>query len=221
CKKYVPHDSAHRQALFQNFVREVKLLHQVHHENIVRVFNHYLYPDSYAGYILMEFVDGKEIDEFVAARPEVLNDIFLQAVRGFSHLERSGILHRDIRPANLMVRTDGVLKIIDLGFGKHIQSSLDFDKSITLNWWCEVPEEFEKSKYDFRTEVYFVGKLFEKLILDNEIEHFKYHDLLRAMCAHATSERLTSFSEIEKNLDRDLFISIDFSYNELETYRSF
>ncbi len=221
CKKYVPYDSAHRQELFVNFVREIKLLHQVHHENVVRVFNYYLYPDSFAGYILMEFVDGREIDDFVAARPETLNEIFLQAIRGFSHLERSGILHRDIRPGNLMVRTDGVLKIIDLGFGKRIESSLDFDKSITLNWCCEVPEEFGKSTYDFGTEVYFVGKLFEKLIRDNEIEHFKYHQLLRSMCSHGTGQRPASFSDIEKNLDKDLFISIDFSEEELGTYRSF
>lgn len=128
CKKYVPYASSRRQELFQNFVREIKLLHQVHHENVVRVFNHYLYPEQFAGYILMEFVDGTEIDEFAAARPELLNETFLQAVRGFGHLERCGILHRDIRPGNLMVRTDGILKIIDLGFGKRVETSGDFDK---------------------------------------------------------------------------------------------
>lgn len=102
-----------------------------------------------------------------------------------------------------------------------METSGDFDKSITLNWWCEVPEEFGLSKYDFRTEVYFVGKLFEKLIQDNSIEHFKYHDLLRVMCARAPGERIASFSEIEKTVDKDLFQSIEFSQEDLRTYRSF
>ena len=46
CKKYVPYAEKERRALFDNFVREVKLLHQVQHPNVVRIFNHYLYPFS-------------------------------------------------------------------------------------------------------------------------------------------------------------------------------
>jgi serine/threonine-protein kinase len=56
--------------LFNNFVREVKLLHQVHHDNVVRFFNHYLYPEALAGYILMEFIDGPDIEEYINAHPE-------------------------------------------------------------------------------------------------------------------------------------------------------
>jgi len=116
CKKYVPYSEAERQPLFRNFVREIKLLHKVHHQNVVRVFNHYLYSDQFTGYILMEFVDGAEVDDYLAKKPEQTNEVFLQAVTGFSYLERIGILHRDIRPGNLMVTEDGVLKIIDCGF---------------------------------------------------------------------------------------------------------
>src|SRR5262245_37146304 len=79
------------------------------------------------------------------------------------YVQRAGILHRDIRMQNFMVRKDGRLKIIDLGFGKRAETSADFDKSISLNWWCQTPDEFQESRYDFTTEVYFVGKLFERL----------------------------------------------------------
>lgn len=65
CKKYVPYSESHRQELFANFVREIKLLHKVHHQNVVRVFNYYLYPEQMTGFILMEFVDGTEVDEFL------------------------------------------------------------------------------------------------------------------------------------------------------------
>jgi eukaryotic-like serine/threonine-protein kinase len=46
-----------------------------------------------------------------------------------------------------MVDEIGVLKIIDFGFGKQITESKDFDKSISLNWWCELPLEFEVQRY--------------------------------------------------------------------------
>src|SRR5687768_13144746 len=62
CKKYQPYSERFRAELFENFKREIKLLHRLHHKNVVRVFNHYLYPDVFTGYILMEFVDGCEID---------------------------------------------------------------------------------------------------------------------------------------------------------------
>ncbi|MDH5675999.1 MAG: protein kinase family protein [Myxococcales bacterium] len=221
CKKYVPYAEAHRETLFANFVREVKLLHQVHHENLVRVFNYYLYPEQHAGFILMEYIDGTNIDRFLSDAPERANEVFLQAIAGFAHLERAGILHRDIRPANLMVRADGTLKIIDLGFGKRIDTSEDFDKSITLNWWCAPPAEFRSSKYDFQTEVYFVGKLFEEIICDNEISHFRHTDLLRRMCSFESSPRPKSFTDIEKELGNEKFHEIDFEDDEIDTYRWF
>jgi serine/threonine-protein kinase len=149
------------------------------------------------------------------------NEIFLQAIRGFCHLEHCGILHRDIRPGNLMVRSNGMLKIIDLGFGKQVETSEDFDKSITLNWWCKPPEEFQDSKYDFQTEIYFVGKLFEQIIQQNNISHFKYAEILHSMCEISPSSRIPTFSAVERAVQSDQFFEIDFSEDELAAYRNF
>lgn len=70
CKTYAPYDEAHRQELFAGFVREVKLLHKVFHQNVVRVFNYYIYPEQLAGYILMEHVDGSDIEDHLGKSPE-------------------------------------------------------------------------------------------------------------------------------------------------------
>ena len=221
CKKYAPHAEQFLCELFENFVREIKLLHRVHHENVVRVFNHYLYPESFTGYILMEFVDGKEIDEYIAEKPDEINEVFTQVVSGFTYLEAVGILHRDIRPKNIMVAGDGTAKIIDLGFGKEVRSSADFEKSISLNWWCEPPEEFADATYNFATEVYFVGKLFERLIEDNGIAHFKYREVLRRMCDRNPAARTASFSAVLQGARNDLFFEIEFEPHELSAYREF
>lgn len=221
CKKYVPFSETHRQELFVGFVREIKLLHQVLHQNVVRVFNYYLYPDQLTGYILMEYVAGLEIDDHLAQNPEHTNDAFLQAVAGFGYLERAGILHRDVRPANLMIRGDKVLKIIDLGFGKKVERAEDFDKSISLNWWCDPPLEFRTARYDFRTEVYFVGKLFQKIIKDNRIEHFKYMDALSAMCHPDPASRISGFTAVEQAIGNEQFFESDFEEDDLHAYRCF
>lgn len=149
CKKYSPQEGLDKQALYQNFLREIKLLHDLNHPNVVRVFNYHLYPASTAGYIVMEQVIGSDIGEYLAGKPEEINEIFEQAVDGFKHLEENRILHRDIRESNVLISDQGVLKIIDLGFGKHVEAPTDFDKSISLNWWCELPTEFSQGTYDF------------------------------------------------------------------------
>lgn len=221
CKKYAPIHEPLKEELFDNFVREIKLLHLINHPNIVRVFNYYIYPDQFAGYILMELVNGTDIEEYLTATPARINEVFLQTIAGFRHLENHGILHRDIRPQNILVSADGTVKVIDFGFGKRIETTTDFDKSITLNWWCQPPSEFADHTYNFATEVYFVGKLFEKIILGAEIEQFAYKKLLHRMCEERPSNRIESFAKIEQGVSSEKFSEITFTHNDLEAYRYF
>lgn len=221
CKKYTPYSEAERQTLFANFVREIKLLHKLHHQNVVRVFNYYLYPDQFTGYILMEYVDGTEIDDYLARRPDQTNDVFVQSMAGFAYLERVGILHRDIRPGNLMVTQDGLVKIIDFGFGKQIKGSEDFRKSVSLNWWCQPPQEFQHGRYDFASEVYFLGKLFEQIIKTNHIQNFKYAPTLAKMCCADPATRIKTFAEAEKTIGSKQFPELDFTAQALGAYRAF
>ncbi len=221
CKKYSPYHEEHRQEFFSNFLREIKLLHDLYHQNVVRVFNYHLYPEKLTGYILMEFVNGTDLEEYAKLNPSSLADLFNQTIEGFCHLESRNILHRDIRPMNIMVTNEGIVKIIDLGFGKRIDEQNDFDKSITLNWWCEPPQEFVDKTYTFSTEVYFVGKLFERILQEQSIEDFKYLSILKKMCNPAPRIRYSGFLEIERELFSNKFSEIEFYGNELTSYRVF
>lgn len=221
CKKYSPIAESLREELFKNFLREIKLLHEVHHQNVVRVFNYYVYPEKLTGYILMEYVRGSDIEDHLRAKPETVNEVFIQAIDGFAYLESSQILHRDIRPQNLLVSDEGILKIIDLGFGKRVEVTTDFDKSISLNWWCEPPAEFATGTYDHSTEVYFVAKLFEKLITEICIEQFKHSALLEHMCRREPEERIASFLDVKNQLSLRRSEDIEFEEHEQAAYRYF
>lgn len=221
CKKFAPIREPMRQELYENFVREIKLLHLLHHPNVVRVFNYYLYPDQMAGYILMENIGGTDIEEYLGDNPENVDQIFTQVVDGFAHLEGNEILHRDLRPQNILVSDEGVSKIIDFGFGKRASVGSDFDKSITLNWWCEVPDEFEGERYDYATEVYFVGKLFEKIILESNIDQFSFSPILSDMCKKDPKDRIQSFSAVKQALLSTRMSELPFSDEELDAYRRF
>jgi len=221
CKKYLPYDSEQKEELYKNFVQEIKILHLLYHKNIVRVFNHYLYPSQYQGFIIMEYIDGDDIEKYLGESPENINEIFLQVIEGFSYLENCNILHRDIRPMNILVRKDGIVKIIDFGFGKRIIYKEDFDKSISLNPWCEPPNEFNDRTYNFTTEIYFIGKLFEKIIKEKDIESFKYTKLLSKMCYKDNSERISKFFDVKKEILSDRFLEIEFSDDERMAYQEF
>lgn len=221
CKKYCPSIEEYREDFFKRFIEEIKILYLLNHNNIVRVYNCYLYPDNYTGYLLMEYIEGDDIEKYLKIHPENLNDIFFQAINGFKHLEENNILHRDIRSQNILIRKDGILKIIDFGFGKHIIFSNDFKKSISLNWRCDLPDEFLDKKYDFSTEVYFIGKLFENIINENKIEFFQYNKILKLMCEKNPTKRISSFGGIYTKILSNKFSEIDFSEEEIENYRNF
>jgi len=169
----------------------------------------------------MEYVEGLELEAHVRNHPSQINALFSQAISGFAYLERSKILHRDIRRGNILVNRLGELKIIDLGFGKQVTGPEAFDKSIDLNWWCAVPKEFSDGRYDFCTEVYFVGKLFEEIVNTVGIGDFRYSGDLERMCTKDPMRRTQSFTEIERSILSEQFLEVEFSEEELQAYRAF
>lgn len=221
CKKYSPFYEVDKEKYFNYFIDEIKILHSLFHRNIVRVFNYYLYPEQLTGYILMEYIQGKQIYEYLRSNPEKLNNIFVQTIEGFSHLEDNNILHRDIRPENILISDDGVVKIIDFGFGKSIEFGIDTEKSISLNWRYSVPNEFSSRVYDHKTEIYFVGKLFQEIIVDNDFENFSYPEILRNMIEINYDSRSQSFFDISRRILSYSSETLDFSYLDKLTYQSF
>lgn len=200
CKKYSPFYSQDKELYYNNFKTEIKILHKIFHRNIVRIFNYYLYPEIHSWYILMDFIDWKEIDEFIKENPDKIDNIFTQMIKWFTYLEKNNILHRDIRPQNILITNEWVLKIIDFWFWKQIDFNNDSEKSISLNWRYEIPDDFKQKKYNTKTEIYFIWKLFEDIIKENELQDFSYNSLLKKMILKNPSTRFESFEIIEREL---------------------
>lgn len=226
CKKYQPHSDQIKEKYYQYFKNEIKVMFQLYHPNIVRIFNYYLYPEQTTGYILMEYIDGDDIYTYLKKKPEKINVIFEQVIDAFVYLENKNILHRDIRTKNILVNSNDQAKIIDFGFGKNINYSDDCEKSITLNWWCEKPYDFTQNIYNHTTEIYFVGKLFEQILIylskENISFEFRYDSLLSEMIWLNPSERIQSFVCIKEKILQDNNQNIElFTNEEKRIYQSF
>jgi eukaryotic-like serine/threonine-protein kinase len=104
------------------FRREALAAARLVHPNIVQVFDFGLDDSTGQHYIVMELVEGKsgaEIlrDERVLQVAPAL-DIIVQACRGLDHAHRNGVVHRDVKPGNLLRSNDGVVKLADFGIAK-------------------------------------------------------------------------------------------------------
>lgn len=220
-KKYVPPSEDMRDELYDRFVNEIKLLFHISHPNIVRVYNHYLYPRLKTGYIQMEYIEGKTIDQINPTDyGKSWDDYFMDAINAFCYLQNKGILHRDIRPQNLMIDNEGILKIIDFGFGKHIDKAKD-ENSVVLNWPASSPpdEILNGGEYNIATEIYYLGNLFKHLLKNNK--NFSYDKILNKMNQRSSSLRYNSFEEIKNDILEKAFGEIKFSKTEKTTYLMF
>jgi len=222
-KKYVPKDLEFIDEYYMRFVNEIKILFKISHPNIVRVYNYYLYPEHKTGYLQMEYIEGSAIDEFDANFwGKNWDDIFIEVVDAFEYLELKGILHRDIRPANILIDTDFNVKVIDFGFGKKLEKKEHDGKSVALNWpVTEYPEEILlDGTYNHKTEIYFIGKLFQHL-LANKLNEFKFEKIIKKMIQVNPTQRYKSFSEVSEAISTGILNEIDFTDTEKKVYLAF
>jgi len=143
------------------FEREAHAVAKLRHENIVEIFA-YSGKGSEDSYIVTEFIDGSTLKEFLGdhpiAFPEVAAMIVLQIGRALAHAHGAGILHRDIKPENVMIRSDGVVKLMDFGISQMVDlQRLTVTGQLLGSPAYMSPEHVEGQPLDFRTDVFACG----------------------------------------------------------------
>ncbi|MDA0140416.1 protein kinase domain-containing protein, partial [Solirubrobacter deserti] len=118
---------AEDSAFVSRFRREALSAAKLVHPNIVQVFDFGTDERSGRQFIVMEFVDGNSCAELLRDRgpmaPRDAVEILTQACRGLDYAHRNGVIHRDVKPGNLMVNTEGVVKLADFGIAKAAEQS--------------------------------------------------------------------------------------------------
>ncbi|MBN1947428.1 MAG: protein kinase [Bradymonadales bacterium] len=109
----------------QRFHREARAVAKLRHPNIVEIYD-FSSQESRHSFIVTEFIRGPTLREFVEGRgihlPELGAMIVIQVADALSHAHQLGVIHRDVKPENVMIRPDGVVKLMDFGIA-HVQDA--------------------------------------------------------------------------------------------------
>lgn len=123
----VLHESAQNRNKLEELRAEARLLAQINHPNVVRVFD--FEDDHSIPYLVMEYVEGLNLNDVLKQRgPLNWRDavsICLQAAEGLRAASKMGIVHRDIKPGNILLTDEGVAKVTDLGLGRFLSVTDD------------------------------------------------------------------------------------------------
>ncbi len=163
--KVLPKSKLGNNSYLERFQREAKAIASLNHPNIVRAFDIDNEKDTH--YLVMEYVDGADMQTLVRKHGPlpfaVAADYIAQSARGLHHAHEAGLIHRDVKPANILINKKGVVKVLDLGLALFSEET---DPSLTMEYNDKVlgtadylpPEQAINShKIDSRADMYGLG----------------------------------------------------------------
>ena len=157
-----PHLAA--DAVFRaRFVREARLAGRLSHPNIVRVYD--AGETDGRPFIVMEYVPGGSLAEAGQLEADHVVALGVQACAGLQHAHDAGLVHRDVKPANLLVRDDGVLKIVDFGIARAAESTRHTQAGMLLGTAAYLaPEQIAGRDATPAADVYSLGAVLYELL---------------------------------------------------------
>lgn len=163
--KVLPQSKLGKSSYLARFQQEAKAIASLNHPNVVRAHDIDNQGDTH--YIVMEYVDGDDLQTIVKKKGPMafdkVADYIAQAAHGLQHAHDVGLIHRDVKPANVLINSKGKVKLLDLGlalFADDEQASLtmDFNDKVLGTADYLAPEQALNShKVDHRADLYGLG----------------------------------------------------------------
>ncbi|MGB2875981.1 MAG: serine/threonine-protein kinase [Gaiellaceae bacterium] len=155
------------EAFRARFLREARLAARLSHPNVVGVYD--VGEDGGRPYIVMEYVEGETLADVMSARgrlsPDEARGLVLQACHGLAHAHDAGLVHRDVKPQNLILRPDGTLKVADFGIARAAEATALTQPGTILGTAAYLaPEQALGQPVTAATDVYAVGAVLYELL---------------------------------------------------------
>ena len=152
--------------MMDRFLQEFALVSQIDHPNVARI-HHQGFSEHHA-YIAMEYFPGGDLRELIARgiAANVAVAILLQVAGALTAVHAQGIVHRDMKPDNVMIRSDGSLGLADFGIAKQLESGINRTKhgEVFGTPYYLAPEQALGLPVDQRIDIYSLGVLFFEML---------------------------------------------------------
>ena len=155
------------EKFIRRFEREAQSVSNLSHKNIVEVYDVGVEDGNH--YIVMEYINGVTLKQLLQKRdsltlPEVI-DIMIQLTDGMAHAHESYIIHRDIKPQNIMIENSGLIKITDFGIAMALNSTqLTQTNSVMGSVHYLPPEQASGKGATIKSDIYSIGILMYELL---------------------------------------------------------
>jgi tRNA A-37 threonylcarbamoyl transferase component Bud32 len=160
-------DDADREEFQRRLQREAELCASLHHPNVVTLFEAG-YEDDVIAFLATEYVEGESLQmRLKRTRPLPLDDalrIGADVLRALAYAHAKGVIHRDIKPGNIIIATSGEAKITDFGIARPVNSSLTGTNSLlgTPNYMS--PEQVKSSAITPRADLFSAGVVLYEML---------------------------------------------------------
>ncbi len=157
------------EELRERFAREARSVARLRHPNIITIFD--VGEQDGQPFIAMEYIQGQTLGDLVRSGPLTLArklQLMGELCDGLGFAHKVGIVHRDVKPANIMVERDGVLKILDFGIARIAESGMTQAGMLigTLNYMS--PEQVAGQVVDGRSDIFAVGAVLYELLAQRQ-----------------------------------------------------
>jgi eukaryotic-like serine/threonine-protein kinase len=153
-------------ALLQRFYREAQSAGGLQHPNIVTIYDMGEAEDL--PYIAMELVEGENLEQLIARKtvlPLTMKLVYaMQACRALDYAHKRGIVHRDIKPGNVMLGRDGTVKVVDFGIARVLETSKTQTGMLIGTFAYMSPEQYHGEHADERSDIWSFGVLLYELL---------------------------------------------------------
>lgn len=215
--KILTADVAADHTRMRRFVQEAKAASALNHPNIITI--HEIEQIDSVNFIVTEFIDGETLRSRLSRAPLKLSEVLeisIQVASALTSAHKVGIIHRDIKPENIMLRCDGIVKVLDFGLAKLAEkqvSEVDNDAPTMAKVKTEPgtvmgtssymsPEQARGQKVDVRTDIFSLGVVLYEMLAGKQ--PFKGVNALEVIGEILKSEPqpLNSHAEIPQELHR-------------------
>jgi serine/threonine protein kinase len=172
--KFLPPEHLRDADSKERFIREAKAASALDHSNIITIYDiNETKPDSGEQgdnqiFIAMAYNEGQALNEIIQKGPLKINrslDIAIQIAQGLEKAHTNKIVHRDIKPGNIMVSEEGDVKILDFGLAKLSGQTLLTKAGSTLGTAAYMsPEQAQAEKVDYRTDLWSLGVVLYEML---------------------------------------------------------